>query len=94
MPIDCTKDMAQMSIFANEKKDILSFDSSYTHDIEINGFFIGLNAFEKKIYSTYRERERCSRRERDEGRRKKAVTRCCKALKVIYKRSQTAIISS
>jgi hypothetical protein len=51
--------MSQMYILANKKKEpYLASIHLNTHHIQINGFLIGLNAFEKKIYSTYRYRER------------------------------------
>jgi hypothetical protein len=63
--------MVQMYILANKKKAILSFYSSYTHHIEINDFLIGVNAFDKKIYSTYRFRERWVRRRRKKEKEEK-----------------------
>jgi hypothetical protein len=68
LPIDCIKDMVQMYILTNKKeKAILSFYSSHTHHLRINDFLIGVNAFEKNIYSTYHYRDRWVRKKKREG---------------------------
>jgi hypothetical protein len=79
---------------ANEEKKKNELYLAFIHHRKINGFLIGLNALEKNIYFQPIAIEYEGKRERERRKRKKAATRYYYTLKVIYKRSQTTIISS